>query len=111
MTSCTFPRLVEVRAWSVLSELQSLAELSPYAMHVWEEAAGPYKMASTWRLFALSTSLVLWWKGERKLDLDESVTSIAAQRGIDIKEQWDKEVKRELRSAKKAFKAMRKDPD
>jgi hypothetical protein len=80
-------------------------------MHVWAEAAGPYENGvdmEVVRGFNISRRLV---EGERKLDLEESVASVAAHGVIDIKEQWDKEVKKELRPAKKAFKTMRKDPD
>jgi hypothetical protein len=88
-----------------------LSRVFPYAMHVWAEAAGPYENGvdmEVVRAFNISRRLV---EGGRRMDLEESVASVAAQGGIEIREQWDPEVKRELRSAKRAFRAIRREHD
>jgi hypothetical protein len=88
-----------------------LSRTFPYAMQVWAEAAGPYESSvdmEVVRAFNISRRFV---EGGRRVDLEELVASVAAQGGIDIKEEWNDLVKKKVRAARKAFKAMRKEPD
>jgi hypothetical protein len=92
-------------------KVTELSRAFPYAMHVWGEAAGPYESGvdmEVVRAFNISRRFV---EGGRREHLEELLASVAAQGGIDIKEEWDDSEKKRLRAAMKAFKAIRKEPN
>lgn len=105
------PQVSSGKGVQYLVRATKLSRAFPYAMHVWAEAAGAYESGVDMELvraFNISRRFV---ETGRTVDLEESVASVAAQGGIKIKDEWDEEVKKEMRKEKKAFKSMTKEPD